>query len=136
MGCKRRVIVAGANSIPFGTRISNNSSVNQVCILYRQTLQTMDTFPSSDWDDFWKVMKDFEPYAAADVKHGDTMLGVNFDNLNPVIHVPAVVLTSGTIDNWGIIEDVGSPAVYYNIYRHAFSPSVASVQYAFYRDQL
>lgn len=136
MNCTRKIIVAGANSMPYAARVSNNSSVNQVCMLYRQTAQTIDTYPSSDWDEFWKVLKDFEPYKAADIKHGDTMLGVNFDNLNPILHVPAVLLNSGTIDNWGHIEDVGSNAVYYNIYRHGLSHSVASMQYAFYQEEL
>lgn len=135
MGCNKKVIVAGANSIPYGARLSNNSSVNQVCILYRQTLQTMDTFPSCDWDKFWKVIKDFKPYEAADIKHGDTIFAVNFDNLNPVIHVPAVIMNSGTIDNWGHIEDVGSNAVYYNVYRHGLSQSVSTIQYAFYKEE-
>lgn len=133
--CKKRIIVAGANSMPYAARVSNNSSVNQVFILYRQTMQTIDTFPSSDWNEYWKVMEKFEPYAAANIKHGDTILAVNMDNLNPIIHVPSVLLNAGTIDNWGIMDDVGSNSIYYSVYRHGFSNSVSKIQYAFYEEQ-
>jgi opine dehydrogenase len=134
--CTKKVIVAGTNSIPYAARLTNNSAVNQVFILYRQTMQTIDTFPSCDWNDFWKVMQNFEPYAAADIKHGDTIIAVNPDNLNPIIHVPSVLLNAGAIDNWGIMNDVGSNLIYYSVYRHGFSNSVSRVQYAFYEEEM
>lgn len=136
MGCTKKVIIGGWSSLPYGARVTDNGPVNEVFFVYRAVSLRGDALPSSDREEFFKTMREFACMDPIDFLPGDTMLDVNFCNVNPILHVPAVLMNAGAIDNWGIIDPVGDKDEYYSIYRHGFSPSVAKVQYGIYLEEV
>ncbi len=136
MGCNKKVIIGGWSSLPYGARVTNNGPLNEVFFVYRATSLRGDTLPSKDRDEFFKEMRGFACMDPIDFLPGDTMLDVNFCNVNPILHVPAVLMNAGAIDNWGIIDPVGDKNEYYSIYRHGLSPSVSKVQYGIYLEEV
>ena len=136
MGCEKKVIVGGWSSLPYGCRVISNNEINKVNILYRAVNLRGDTLPSSDREQFFSALKGFAPMDTIDFIPGDTMVDIGFCNVNPILHVPAVLLNIGAIDNWGIIDPVGKKDVYFNIYRHGFSENVSKVQYSLYLEEV
>ncbi len=134
-GCDKKVVIGGWSSLPYGARVTSIEGINEVFIVYRAVSLRGDTLPSSDRETFFNAMREFACMDPVDFLPGDTMLDVNFCNVNPILHVPAVLLNAGAIDNWGIIDPVGDKNEYYSIYRHAFSPSVSNVQYGIYLEE-
>lgn len=136
MVCRKKVIIGGWSSLPYGCRVISNEEINQVNILYRAINLRGDALPSSDREQFFSAMKDFPPMDSVDLIPGDTMVDIGFCNVNPILHVPAVLLNLGAIDNWGVIDPVGKKDVYFNIYRHGFSENVSKVQYSLYLEEV
>lgn len=135
VGCDKKIIAGGWSSLPYGARVTSIDGVNEVFFVYRAVNLRGDTLPSTDRETFFEAMRSFACMDPVDFIAGDTMLDVNFCNVNPILHVPAVLLNAGAIDNWGIIDPVGDKSEYYSIYRHAFSPSVSKVQYGIYLEE-
>ncbi len=136
VGCTKKVLVGGWSSLPYGARVTKVGETSEVFFVYRAINLRGDALPSSDRDEFFKAMREFACMDPVDLIPADTMLDVNFCNVNPILHVPAVLMNAGTIDNWGIIDPVGDKNEYYSIYRHAFSPSVSKVQYGIYLEEV
>ena len=138
-GINTKVIIAGYSSLVYGTRLTdfNNmeTQTDVVNIMYRENEIRVDTLPSGDFDAYLSTSKEIPALDATTLIHGDTVLDIGLSNVNVLLHVPAVVLNTGTIENWGIIPHVGAPDVIYDIYAHGVSPCVGRVQYAFYREQ-
>ena len=138
-GLDTKVIIAGYSSLVYGTRLTdfNNmeTETDVVNIMYRENEIRVDTLPSSDFDAYLSAGKEIPALDATALIQGDTALDIGLSNVNVLLHVPAVVLNTGTIENWGIIPNVGSPDVIYDIYAHGVSPCVGRVQYAFYEEQ-
>ena len=133
MGCTKRVVIGGWSSLPYGARILKLSEVNEVYVLYRAITLRGDTLPSRDQKEFFEVMKQLPIMDTVDISTGDTVIDIGFSNVNPILHVPATLLNMGAIDNWGTI--FGDNNVFYDIYRHGFSPNVAKVQIALYKEE-
>jgi opine dehydrogenase len=139
-GLNTKVIIAGYSSLVYGTRLTdfNNmeTQTDVVNVMYRENEIRVDTLPSSDFDAYLSVSKEIPALDATTLIHGDTVLDIGLSNVNVLLHVPAIVLNAGTVENWGIIPHVGSPDVFYDMYAHGVSPCVGRVQYAFYQDQV
>ena len=139
-GLNTKVIIAGYSSLVYGARLTdfNNmeTETDVVNVMYRENEIRVDTLPSSDFDAYLSATKEIPALDATTLIHGDTVLDIGLSNVNVLLHVPAVVLNAGAIENWGIIPNVGAPDVFYDIYAHGVSPSVGRVQYAFYQDQV
>ncbi len=135
-GCRARVTVGGWSSLPYGCRVISDDDIGEVNIIYRAVNLRGDALPSSDRSVFFDAMKGFAPMDTVDPIAGDTIVDVGFCNVNPILHVPAVLLNLGAIDNWGVIDHLGAPDVYFNIYRHGFSEHVSRVQYSIYLEEL
>jgi opine dehydrogenase len=133
MGSTKRVVIGGWSSLPYGARILKLSEVNEVYILYRAITLRGDTLPSKDQKKFFEIMKQLPIMDTVDMSAGDTVIDIGFSNVNPILHVPATLLNMGAIDNWGTI--FGDSNVFYDIYRHGFSPNVAKVQIALYKEE-
>lgn len=131
-GCRKKIIVGGWSSLPYGVRIIELSDTNEVYAGYRAISLRGDTLPSRHRDAFFDAMRHFPIMDSVDMEAGDTILDVDLSNLNPILHVPSTILNAGAIDNWGII--FGDSNVYYDIYKHGFSPHVAKVQFQFYQE--
>jgi opine dehydrogenase len=138
-GLTTKVIIAGYSSLVYGTRLTdfNNmeTETDVVNVMYRENEIRVDTLPSSDFDTYLATSKEIPALDATALIHGDTVLDIGLSNVNVLLHVPAVVLNAGTVENWGVIPNVGNPDVFYDIYAHGVSPSVGRVQYAFYEEQ-
>jgi opine dehydrogenase len=139
-GLSSQVVIAGYSSLVYGTRLTdfNNmeTETDVVNVMYRENEIRVDTLPSSDFDAYLAISKEIPALDATTLIHGDTVLDIGLSNVNVLLHVPAVVLNAGTVENWGIIPNVGHPDVFYDIYAHGVSPSVGRVQYAFYEEQV
>lgn len=139
-GLKTKVIIAGYSSLVYGARLTdfNNkeTETNVVNVMYRENEIRVDTLPSSDFEAYLSASNEIPALDATALIQGDTALDIGLSNVNVLLHVPAVVLNAGTIENWGIIPHVGSNDAIYDIYAHGVSPSVGRVQYAFYQEQV
>ncbi len=137
-GIKTRVIVAGYDSLVYGARLVeyNNleTETDVVNITYRENEIRVDTLPSCDYDEYLKRCKEIPALGATELVHGDTALDISISNVNPLLHIPSVVMNTGAIENWGLVPNLGAPDVYYDIYAFGCSPAVGEVQYAYYED--
>ena len=137
-GIKTRVIVAGYDSLVYGARLVeyNNleTETDVVNITYRENEIRVDTLPSCDYDEYLKRCKEIPALDATELVHGDTALDISISNVNPLLHIPSVVMNTGAIENWGLVPNLGAPDVYYDIYAFGCSPAVGEVQYAYYED--
>lgn len=137
-GIDTKVIVAGYSSLVYGARLTdfNNleTETDVVNITYRENDIRVDTLPSTDYEAYSKIVKEIPALDATELIHGDTVLDIGLSSLNPLLHVPAVLMNAGTIENWGVIPNVGKDDVYYDIYAYGASPAVGRVQYAYYQD--
>jgi opine dehydrogenase len=136
MGCTKKVVIGGWTSMPFGARITEKGvDKNRVYIMYRAVQLRFDTLPSCDAELYLEQMKDYPPVETIAPIHGDTMLDIGFSNVNPILHVPATIYNAGVIENWGVIDQVGDKDVFFDIYRHGFSPSVSKIQWKQYQEE-
>ena len=139
-GLETNVLIAGYSSLVYGARLTefNNmeTETDVVNVMYRENEIRVDTLPSSDFDAYLSASKEIPALDATTLDRGDTVLDIGLSNVNVLLHVPAVVLNAGTIENWGIIPSVGDADVFYDIYAHGVSPSVGRVQYSFYQEQV
>lgn len=137
-GIKAKVIIAGYDSLVYGARLVefNNleTETDVVNITYRENEIRVDTLPSSDYEAYLQRTKEIPALDATELVHGDTVLDISISNVNPLLHIPAVVMNAGAIENWGVIPHMGEPGMYYDIYAFGCSPAVGEVQYAYYED--
>jgi opine dehydrogenase len=138
MGLQQKVIIAGYATLPYGARLNKfndfETETDVVSILYRDNVIRFDTLPSSDAEAYMALKKEIPALDATTLEHGDTVLDIGLSNVNPLLHVPATILNTGAIENWGIIPGVGEKDLYFDIYAHGVSPSVGRVQYQFYKE--
>lgn len=139
-GITTKVIIAGYSSLVYGARLTDYNNLETetdvVNITYRENDIRVDTLPSTDFSEYQKIVKEIPALDATELIHGDTVLDIGLSSLNPLLHVPAVLMNAGAIENWGVIPNVGSPDVYYDIYAYGASPAVGRVQYAYYQDMV
>ena len=141
MGCTKKVIVGAWCSMPYGTRIETIGKFQfpHVSAKYRAITLRGAALPMTDTEDFMESVK-YLPCMDA-VTNGDgpavanTVLDVDFANVNPVIHVPATILGVSTMENWGVIFG-GYDKTTYSMYSHGLCPSICEVQYQFYNEEI
>lgn len=140
-GVNKNVIIGGWASAPFGSRIEqiNGYRFPHVGLKYRAITLRGAALPASDTDDFIEAAKylpamDSVFQGDGPVK-GDTIIDIDFANVNPVIHVPATVLGVSTMENWGVILG-GHDKTNYSMYSHGLCPSICEVQYEFYNEEI
>lgn len=140
-GLGTKVIIAGYSSLVYGARLTDYNNMETetdvVNVMYRENEIRVDTLPSSDFEAYLQAAKEIPALdATSNLIKGDTVLDIGLSNVNVLLHVPAVVLNVGTIENWAMIPNIGSEDSVYDIYAHGVSPSVGRVQYAFYEEQV
>lgn len=137
-GITTKVIIAGYSSLVYGARLTDYNNLETetdvVNITYRENEIRVDTLPSTDYDAYLARTHEIPALDATTLIHGDTVLDIGLSNLNPLIHVPAVLLNAGAIENWGVVPNLGDKDVYYDIYAYGASPSVGRTQYAYFKD--
>ena len=140
-GCARKVIVGGWSSAPYGTRIEmiNGYRLPHVGVKYRAVTLRGAALPACDTDVFLEAagyLPAMDAVTQGDGPvRGDTVLDIDFANVNPVIHVPASILGVSTMENWGIIFG-GHDRTDYSMYSHGLCPTICEVQYQFYNEEI
>ncbi len=141
MGCTKKVIVGGWSSAPYGTRIESIGKFQfpHVGAKYRAITLRGAALPMTDTDDFIEASQ-YLPCMDAVTQgdgpqKGNTVLDIDFANVNPVIHVPATILGVSTMENWGVIF-CGHDKTTYSMYSHGLCPSICEVQYKFYNEEI
>lgn len=139
--CTKNIIIGGWSSAPYGSRLIREGGVltPKIELKYRAITLRGASLPSTDQDAFLESSKAIGAFDAITqgqgVSGGTTVLDIGFSNVNPVLHVPGTILGASVMENWGRI--FGDSNKYsYSIYSHAYSESVAEVQYAFYLEQV
>ena len=140
-GCTKKVIVGGWSSAPYGTRIEmiNGYRLPHVGVKYRAISLRGAALPDCDTEAFLEASAclpamDAVTQGDGPVK-GDTILDIDFANVNPVIHVPASVLGVSVMENWGVIFG-GHDRNSYSMYSHGLCPTICEVQYQFYNEEI
>ena len=143
-GFRKNVVVGGWGTSPYGARVSVKGGVTttEISILDRVLTQRGAAMPASDNEIFMESAKYFPPFDqvyAADgadpcfgMRTGDTALDVSISNINPVLHVPGVILGVAAMQNF---ELFGKHIQYYSLYAHGFCPAISKVQDVFYTEQ-
>ncbi|KXT78907.1 NAD/NADP-dependent octopine/nopaline dehydrogenase family protein [Streptococcus sp. DD13] len=141
LNCDKNVIVGGWTSAPYGARIIKEGGVltSKMELKYRAISLRGASLPSTDQEVFLessKAIGSFDAITEGDgVSGGKTVLDIGFSNVNPVLHCPGTILGASVMENFGRIFG-GNDRYQYSIYSHAYSESVAEVQYAFYLEQV
>lgn len=141
LGSDKKVIIGGWSSAPYGARVVTEGGVmtSEVFLVYRAITLRGASLPSIDQEDFLessKYLGCFDSITQGDgTSSGNTVLDIGFSNVNPVLHCPGTLLGVGVMENWGKIFG-GNDKYTYSIYSHAYCPSIAEVQYAFYLEEL
>lgn len=141
MKSDKKVIIGGWSSAPYGTRIEsiNGFQFPHVGVKYRAITLRGAALPMSDTDAFLEAGKYLPAmdavYQGDGPQRGETILDIDFANVNPVIHVPATILGVSTMENWGVIF-CGHDKTTYSMYSHGLCPSICEVQYKFYNEEI
>ncbi|MCI2062829.1 MAG: NAD/NADP octopine/nopaline dehydrogenase family protein [Eubacteriaceae bacterium] len=136
MGCDKDIVVGEWTSQPYGTRIKTQSGVTMPIVeaVYRAVTLKASAMPASDTDTFIAASQYIPSLDAVVTREsGDTVLDVCFSNVNPVLHCPGTILGASVMENFSYLT--GKDKYNFSIYSHAYSPSVAEVQYGFYLEQ-
>ena len=118
------IIVGGWDTMPGAFRLVKPGKVDCVC---RAVHLRADTLPSTDWEDFFEVMKDFPLFDPAEIAHGDTVIDIGLSNPNPAVHCVGTLLSIGAMEN--------APPESFDLYRDGLSPSIARAMVAFYHEE-
>lgn len=141
LSCDKLVIVGGWSSAPYGARIVKEGGVltPHIELKYRAINLRGSALPTTDQEKFLEsstLIGAFDAITEGDgVSGGKTVLDIGFSNVNPVLHCPGTILGASVMENFGRIFG-GNDPYQYSIYSHAYSESVAEVQYAFYLEQV
>ena len=136
-GCQARVVVGGWNCPPYGARRVADAPQPTVRMVNRFVQLKAGSFPMSDQAAFLATVADIPafdcPRLAGGIEPADTILDVNFSNLNPLLHIPATVLGVGVMENYGVV--FGDRPENFSIFSHAMCPAIARVQRQFLAEQ-
>ncbi|MEW5784295.1 MAG: NAD/NADP octopine/nopaline dehydrogenase family protein [Bacillota bacterium] len=138
-GCEKKVIIGGWSSAPYGCRVDIKGGVvlPRIRVYYRAITLRGAALPMADQEQFLESAKYLGSMDAitknGGLDPGDTVLDIGFSNVNPVLHCPGTILGVGVMENWGVIY--GKDKYDFSIYSHAYCPSIAKVQYAFYLEE-
>lgn len=132
-GCDANVMVGGWSSMPYGVRVVEPGRVN----LIARTRELLgDALPSKDGGEFLDILRGIPAFdGTMEVKRGDTIIGVDLSNPNPVVHVPGSVLNVGAMEVSEMEGTLGIPKGKYSMYKYGMSPAVSRVQLAFYQEE-
>ncbi|MBU4200495.1 MAG: NAD/NADP octopine/nopaline dehydrogenase family protein [Verrucomicrobia bacterium] len=128
------IIIGGWSSMPYGVRLDGPGKLD--CIARIHSIM-WDTLPSKDGDKYIEIMKQIPPFeGVVEIKRGDTIVGVDLSNPNPVVHVPGSILNVGAMEVSEMEGTLGIPKGKYSMYKYGMSPSVSHVQFAFYKEEV
>jgi len=132
-GCDADVIIGGWSSMPYGVRVVEPGKVD---CLSRIRHLLGDSLPSKDGDKFIEYLKRTPAFdGTVEIERGDTIIGVDLSNPNPVVHVPGSILNVGAMEVSEMEGILGIAKGKYSMYKHGMSPAVSRVQFAFHQEE-
>jgi len=132
-GCNADVVIGGWSSMPYGVRVVGPGKLD--CLMRTRELLG-DALPSKDGDKFFETLRGIPAFdGAVELKRGDTVIGVDLSNPNPVVHVPGSILNVGAMEVSEMEGTLGIPKGKYSMYKYGMSPAVARVQFAFHQEE-
>ncbi len=132
-GVNINVLIGGWSSMPYGVRVLEPGKLD--CILRIRSL-LCDALPSKDGDKFFEILKGTPAFdGTVEFHRGDTILGVDLSNPNPVVHIPGSILNVGAMEVSEMEGILGIPSGKYSMYKYGMSPAVSRVQLAFYQEE-
>jgi len=132
-GCNVDVVIGGWSSMPYGVRVVGPGKLD--CLMRTRELLG-DALPSKDGDKFFETLTGIPAFdGAVELKRGDTVIGVDLSNPNPVVHVPGSILNVGAMEVSEMEGTLGIPKGQYSMYKYGMSPAVARVQFAFHQEE-
>ena len=127
------VIIGGWTSMPYGVRVVEPGKLD--CLSRIRELLG-DALPSKDGDRFLETLKAIPAFdGTVELKKGDTIMGIDLSNPNPVVHVPGSILNVGAMEVSEMEGILGIPKGKYSMYKYGMSPAVARAQFAFYQEE-
>ncbi len=131
--CSAKIVIGGWSSMPYGTRLQKPGKVDCLLRIYKLCYAAL---PSSDGDGFFNAVGKLPVFDGTSIlERGDTILGVDFSNPNPIVHVPGSILNVGAMEVAEMEEGtLNIPKGRYSMYKYGMSPSVSRVQIAFYQE--
>jgi len=139
MNCNANVLVGGWVGPPFDARIDfeGNTPLPRVKLDYRALQGKGAALPYRDQEDFiesTKFIGAFESFHSGDgILPSDTIMDTCLSHMNPLLHTIGMVMGTSVMENFTPI--LGKHLEEFSIYTHAFCPSMAKVQHAFYLEQ-
>jgi len=132
-GCDVDVIIGGWSSAPYAVRVEEPGKVN-CTVRIRELLG--DALPSKDGEKFFETLKGIPAFdGIVELKRGDTIIGIDLSNPNPVVHVPGSILNIGAMEVSEMEGTLGIPRGKYSMYKYGMSPAVSRVQLAFHYEE-
>jgi len=129
----RNVMIGGWSSMPYGVRMIEPGKLD--CIIRIRNL-LCDALPNKDGDKFFEILKGIPAFdGTVELKRGDTIIGVDLSNPNPVVHIPGSILNVGAMEVSEMEGILGIPSGKYSMYKYGMSPAVSRVQLAFYQEE-
>jgi opine dehydrogenase len=119
MGVKGKIPIVETSTLTYGAR---RVGPNKVRIMVESKEVLEGVFPAKDTDEISKALKNLFPNNVV----AKNVMESSLNNLNPVIHPPATLLSASAIENTG----------QFNLYRDGISPSVAKVNEAVDRERV
>lgn len=119
--------------MPYGVRVIEPGKLD--CLMRIREL-VCDALPSKDGDRFFDILKGIPAFdGTVELKRGDTIIGVDLSNPNPLTHVPGSILNVGAMEVSEMEGTLGIPKGKYSMYKYGMSPAVCRVQLAFYQEE-
>jgi len=132
--CDVDVIIGGWSSMPYGVRVVEPGRLD---CLSRIRHLVGDSLPSKDGDKFLEHLKGIPAFdGTMEIERGDTIIGVDLSNPNPVVHVPGSILNVGAMEVSEMEGILGIAKGKYSMYKYGMSPAVSRVQFAFYQEEV
>lgn len=138
-GCKKKVIIGGWATSPYGARIvTEGGFTTNICDIRDRVIMLRGAaLPDSDSEDFIesaKIIPAFDLITnGLGYQHADTVMDTCFSNANPVIHIPGTILGIAVLQNFNTV--LGNKMEKFSMYAHCLCPAIGMVAAEFWHEQ-
>ena len=137
--CRKKVVVGGWATSPYGARIvSEGGFTTNICDIRDRVIMLRGAaLPDTDSADFIESARLIPAFDlitnGLGYQHADTVLDTCFSNANPVIHVPGTILGVAVLQNFETV--LGHKMADFSMYAHCLCPAIGMGAADFWREQ-
>jgi opine dehydrogenase len=132
-GCDADLLVGGWSTVPYAVRLVEPGKPD--CLIRTYELFG-EALPGNDGNEFFETLRGIPAFdGTTRIRKGDTIIGIDLSNPNPVTHVPSSILNVGAMEVSEMEGILGIPSGGYSVYKHGMSPAVSRAQFAFYQEE-